>query len=410
MPLHKAHYDYNNYITRKLRLDATQKQYQKILDEKQGALDDISQSLARRLSQWSHPGAGLRLTWRQDPDKSVRVDEPMAQVLAGEDSFWGEISRFGHGLQRSFLLALLQELSGSDDIKGPRLILACEEPELYQHPPQARHMSNVLQKLSSANSQVIVCTHSPYFVSGEAFEDVRMVRKDGRSSTVTHVTFEEAAKTYTEATGGKLEKRSGTLAKIHQALQPSLNEMFFTTRLILVEGFEDVAYITTYLNLMGLWDEYRRYGCHMVSTNGKSTMVRALVVAKCLGIPRYVVFDSDADKDGRNGIKTKHEKDNTALLRLCDVTDPVPFPDSTFWGSNVTMWDSDIGVIVKNDIGREAWQRYCQRADVQYGQAGGLGKNMLHISSTLSFAWDDGAKSANLEKLCKKLLVFGKRG
>ena len=391
-------------------LDATQKEYQKILEDKQDALDDISESLARRLSEWSHPDAGLRLSWRQDPDKSVRVDEPMAQVLAGEGDFWGEISRFGHGLQRSFLLALLQELSGSDDIEGPTLVLACEEPELYQHPPQARHLSNVLQKLSSANSQMIICTHSPYFVSGQVFEDVRMVRKDGRSSTVAHVTFEVAAKTYAEATGDGLEKRSGTLAKIHQVLQPSLNEMFFTPRLILVEGFEDVAYITAYLNLMGLWDEYRRHACHMVSTDCKSRMVRALVVAKCLRIPRYVIFDSDADKDDQNGSKAKHEKDNTALLKLCGVKGPEPFPGSTFWGENVTMWDSEIGVIVEKDIGLEAWEGYCQRADVLYGQAGALEKNMLHITSALAFAWADGAKSANLERLCIELLSFGGSG
>ena len=86
-----------------------------------------------------HPDARLRLQWKQDPDRSVRVEEPWAHILAGEGDFEGELARFGHGLQRSYLLALLQELAGASNESGPTLILACEEPELYQHPPQARH-------------------------------------------------------------------------------------------------------------------------------------------------------------------------------------------------------------------------------------------------------------------------------
>jgi energy-coupling factor transporter ATP-binding protein EcfA2 len=77
-----------------------QRQYQELLDGNQRFLDDISQSLQTRLSEWSHPDARLRLQWKQDPDKSVRVEEPWAHILAGEGDFEGELARFGHGLQR----------------------------------------------------------------------------------------------------------------------------------------------------------------------------------------------------------------------------------------------------------------------------------------------------------------------
>src|SRR5256885_48119 len=40
-------------------------------------------------------------------------------------------------IRAQIVTTLLQKLSGSDDSGGPRLILSCEEPELYQHPPQA---------------------------------------------------------------------------------------------------------------------------------------------------------------------------------------------------------------------------------------------------------------------------------
>jgi hypothetical protein len=70
-------------------------------------------------------------------------------IKAQEGKFKGSLTRFGHGLQRSFLLAILQELasieaSSEEDNKSQNrtLIFGCEEPELYQHPPQARHLSN----------------------------------------------------------------------------------------------------------------------------------------------------------------------------------------------------------------------------------------------------------------------------
>lgn len=121
---------------RGLRADM-QQQYQALLDENQNALNDVSTALRARLSEWAHPDARLHLQWKQDPEKSVRIEEPWAHIVAGEGEFEGELARFCHGLQRSYLLALLQELAGTDAEGAPTLILACEEPELYQHLSEA---------------------------------------------------------------------------------------------------------------------------------------------------------------------------------------------------------------------------------------------------------------------------------
>lgn len=385
-----------------------QEKYRKLLGDSQQQLEEISKALRDRLVEWAHQGATLRLIWRQDHEKAVRVDEPFAQAILGEAGFEGELARFGHGLQRSFLLALLQELSGSDVEAGPRLILACEEPELYQHPPQARHLYNVLLRLTEQNAQILVTTHSPYFVSGEGFESVRMVRKSDRASSITRTTHDEVSGRIAMARGEKPIKATGQLAKIHQALQPGLSEMFFASRIVFVEGLEDIAYLTTYLHLLGLWDEYRRLGCHLIPTDGKSEMLQPLAVAKCLHIPAFVVFDSDGDKPDKNGSKEKHRKDNSAILALCGVATPEPFPSDTFWGDTVVMWPSDIEQVVEQEIGKEDWDKYRSGADTKYGHAGNLRKNTLHIASSLQIAWEAGKKSASLESLCEKIMEFAK--
>lgn len=383
-----------------------QEQYQALLDDNQHVLDEISTALQTRLSEWAHPDARLRLQWKQDPDKSVRVEEPWAHILAGEGEFEGELARFGHGLQRSYLLALLQELAGTDADGGPTLFLGCEEPELYQHPPQGRHLAAVLHKLSRGNSQIIVSTHNPWFVSGEGFEDVRMVRKDAGDpcSTVSHMTFTEIARAVAAATGVQPTKPMGTLAKVHQALQPVLNEMFFTRRLILVEGLEDVAYLLAYFNLLERSEDYRRMGCHIVPASGKSELLQPLVICKHMKIPTCLIFDSDADKFDKNGSRAKHEKDNRALLSLAGKPEENPMPDATVWGPGFTMWHSDIGAVVETEIGKEDWAAYRAEADKHYGHAGGLRKNSLHIGASLAFAWDAGKRSASLERLCDEIL------
>jgi hypothetical protein len=160
-----------------------------------------------------------------------------------------------------------------------------------------------------------------------------------------------------------------------QALQITLSEMFFTPNLVLVEGLEDYAYITSYLSLLDLWDEYRRLGVHIVPTDGKSGMIQALAIAKTLKIPTFVLFDSDGDKPDRNGSKVRHEKDNTAILKLCGYDTSDPFPKDTFWGIRVVMWNSDIGTVIETDIGKTEWKDYQDRADRMYGQAGNLHKN-----------------------------------
>ena len=389
-----------------LRADM-QQQYQALLDGYQHVLDDISLALQTRISEWAHPDARLRLQWKQDPDKSVRVEEPWAHILAGEGDFEGQLARFGHGLQRSYLLALLQELAGTDAAGGATLILACEEPELYQHPPQARHLAAVLNGLSRGNAQVIVCTHDPLFVSGEGFEDVRMIRKDAgcTCSSVSHMSFSEIAQSVAAATGEQPVKPTGVLAKVHQALQPALNEMFFTRRLVLVEGLEDVAYLLAYLNLLEKSEEYRRMGCHIVAGNGKSELLQPLVIAKHMKIPTYLVFDADADKPDKNGSQAKHEKDNKALLTLVGKPNEDPMPTQTIWGDGFTMWHADIGAVVEAEIGKEDWGKFRAEADKRYGHAGRLRKNSLHIGASLAFAWEEGKRSDSLEQLCTAILA-----
>jgi putative ATP-dependent endonuclease of OLD family len=302
-----------------------------MLDDNEAVLNGVSEALQRRLTEWAHPAATLRVAWQQDSSRAVRVDPPLAGIIAGESGYEGSLVRFGHGFQRSYLLALLQELATSDDKRAPSLILGCEEPELYQHPPQARHLAGVFEKLAQDNAQIIVTTHSPYFVSGKNFEGVRMVRRSSADNCVSirQYSYAKVAERFAEVVGEPLKEQSASLSKIHQALQPAMNEMFFTQRLVLVEGLEDIAYIHSWLILTERWEAYRRSGCHIVSVGGKSEMIRPTIIAQGLGIPVFAVVDADGDKVLKPENRTRHHRDNIALIRLFKGDEKDCFPVTT---------------------------------------------------------------------------------
>jgi len=390
----------------KLREDI-RRDYQEILDAEQSVLDELSVSLELKLKDWAHPNVTAKVLWKQDPEKSVKVEEPWAYIRVGERGFEGELARFGLGMQRSYMLTLLQELAATDDKSAPTLIMGIEEPELYQHPPQAKYLSEVLHDLSLRGSQILVCSHNPLFIPGDDFEAVRVVRESGNPSAsyVAQIKYDELAKKL-NAAGQKLLKESGMLAKLYPSLNPIVNEMFFCKVLVLTEGIEDVAYITSYLILNGIITDFRRYGCHIVPVGGKSELIKPLAMAKLLRIPVFIVSDADTDKTIMDEV-TKHKKDNKAILVLLGFDKESEWPSTTLWKENLTLWKTKITEIVNNELG-EKWKEHFDAACAYYGNAGDLKKNPLAISRALESCWNNNIRSASLTQLSENIVKYAK--
>lgn len=377
--------------------------YQKMLDNEQGVLSSISSSLQIKLKLWANPSATAKVLWRNDADKSIKIEEPFAHIQIGEKGFESELARFGHGMQRSYLLTLLQELAGTEGSNAPTLIMAIEEPELYQHPPQARYLSEVLQELAADNSQIIVCSHSPYFIPSDDFHNVRMVREIGSPSfsTVTSLKYVDLSRELQEA-GNKAIKENGMIAKLYPILRPEISEMFFSKKLVLVEGIEDVAYLTSYIQLMGRLSDFRRSGYHIIPVGGKSELIKPLAIAKLLNIEVFVVCDADTDKTREDEIN-KHKSDNAAILHLLGYDKDENWPDFDIKKPNIVMWKTNITNTIDQEFGAD-WNIYKDQAASYYGNAGGLKKNPLAVSRALEIAWCKGVQSQTLQDLVNRII------
>lgn len=382
--------------------------YTELLARNQESLTEISASLQQRLESWAHGNVRLGMAWLSDPEKSVVIQQPVAGIKTGEGDFLGSLARMGHGLQRSYLLALLQELADSDAENAPTLILGVEEPELYQHPPQARHLADVFNALSSGNNQILVTTHSPLFLSGDGFENARVVRapNNENGSSVSALLFDNLCRRIRDVRGEEQGRPiEGLVARIHQALQPNIAEMFFAKVPVLVEGLEDVSYITTALHLFGFWSEFRRIGCHLIPVNGKDKLIQPLAIAVELGLPVFVMFDADGNTV-RPDHRTKHEHDNRAIISLLNANHNV-FPCKDVIGENHAIWTTNLGESVKSDFGTN-YERLKEMARQTYSHEGGLEKHDLFIAEWLTIGYGEGLVSPTLQRLCVSILDFAK--
>lgn len=396
--------------------------YNAMLATQQSVLSAVSASIEKRLKVWSKPDIQAQVKWHYEEQKTIKVEDPVAQVMISDNGYEGELARFGHGMQRSYIFALLQELVNIDDANSPKLLMAIEEPELYQHPPQVRYLAETLFKLAEDSAQILLCSHSPYFVPSNDISSLRMVREIGNpsESIISQVTYEDLAKELNKIES-KPTNPSALVAKVSPTLSPELNEMFFSQKIVFVEGVEDVSILTTYMHLMDVYSEFRRQGGHIIPVHGKSEMLRPLCIAKLLNIPTFVLIDGDTDKqdlydaiknnpeetkkaDFLNGEIIKHKNDNSSILKLCGQSETLKWPtDEHVFLPNITIWKTNITDTLQQELG-DKWKGHRDAATAHYGQAKGLLKNPLAVSYALELAWCDGQKSESLMTMVMLML------
>ena len=318
----------------------TQDQFKAIMDPKQlTELNDLERSLSNTLQSYV-PDASVLLRWSEFADISIPM--PQAQVKLLEDGYESTVERTGHGLQRAFIVTMLQHLIAaqgaemipengiseedtsqeSGDPHLPSLVLAIEEPELYQHPSRQRHFASVLLKLASGtipgvaeNTQVIYTTHSPLLVGLDRFEHIRVLRKSTHENGKPKVTRLKKADMDVVAdelrTANNSQGTRYTAETLRPRLQaimtPWMSEGFFSDIVVLVEGEGDRAAILGVAKSMNY--DFDSLGITIIPCSGKRNLDRPLVIFRQLGIPVYVVWDGD-HKDNDAKLENKY------LLRL----------------------------------------------------------------------------------------------
>lgn len=304
---------------KQLREEVRERYKQIFSSQNQAELRELANEVTRRLVDY-HLGSEVRLGWRQVAPPEIAL--PPVETFLMEDGFSGDVGRKGHGLQRAMILALLQARAtvGTTAPTQRALLLAIEEPELYQHPMQCRQWMKVLRGITgTGGTQVIFTTHSPHFVDLAWFDQIRIVQKTATVggapwvTTTRSASLGRVAEALAAASGRTVaDFTAATLrARARPVMTALVNEGFFARVVVLVEGGTEVGLLQEVARRRSA--EWEAKGVAVIDAGGKANLDRPLVIFRELGIPTYVLFDGDAGSQ-RNSEQLKHQ--NRTLLQL----------------------------------------------------------------------------------------------
>ena len=407
------------------------------LAELGGLADDISVTLRQYYSD-----VGVALNWK--PAEDYEITLPGADVRLKDDDIEMPVDHAGHGLQRAFIIALLQHLTcartldqqnsaqideGVNDEAAaeaspepveeegpllPGLILAIEEPELYQHPTKQRHFARVLKDLSRGRlpgvataTQLIFGTHSPYFVNIENFDEIRMFRRtrlnsDDHRETVTFSADLSSIAAELEQAAGHAQgtfNADSIKARLH-IIGPELSEGFFADVVVLVEGAGDKAALIAAATLSDR--RFEEQGIAILGVGGKNNLDKPYSIFKALGIPTYVLWDSDNSLTDSE--REKASLANTLLQRLVQAEEPhVDFPGSIT--DRYACFEDKLETTLNNELDPGIFERLIQEKKVAYGipKTKNVLKNPVTMSEILIEAEVLGTRSQTLDQIVSNI-------
>ena len=397
-----------------------QERYDAIVDPQSlPELKALEGELSAKLNRYA-PGGAVDLRWEKA--EGIELPMPQADVRLVEDEYPSKVGRTGHGLQRAFILAVLEHLAlaaapvGAEEARGqdekvslPSLIISMEEPELYQHPNRQRHLARILRELAhgeiagaAESIQVLYSTHSPLFVDISHFDDVRMLRKEqaaGGGPKYTRVvcsTLDEVACELGRAHSAPEGKWTADSLKprLQTLMTPWVKEGFFADVAVLVEGEEDRAAVMAVGEVLG--KNLESLGISVIPCGGKTCLDRPLVIFRQLGIRTYVLWDNDRGK------KDAKPEPNRALLRLHN-REPEDWPSGVF--EEFACFEGELQDTLRSELGGELFESILSecKEGFQIPRNDDAVKNPRVMQALISRARDEGKESASLNEVVQRV-------
>lgn len=378
------------------------------------------------------PNASVKLT-PTVPDFAPKVDPAIATAVT-IDGITNDVSLQGHGVQRAVMISMFQAIVPDEDLTRsgheprededadqsqsrleeslaelPAIILAVEEPEIYQHPIRARAFAGTLLELSNqSNVQVLLASHSPYFVQPEQFHALHRFTYVNGESDIKNATVSSVA-TKSGIEPEKVEKA------ITSQVPTEFSEGFFADAVVLVEGQTDRVVIEALAVKMG--KHLDRRGITVLSVEGKGGLRVSSAILSSLGVPTYVLVDGDFGTSQRKQYQNKTAEEIEAARTQAHeshrgATDGLvssfPSPSSVYQGQlpyvfgDPTLICGDFA-IWKDDIEEElaGWVSFEKElSDAGISLSARTNKNLLAYRNAVFLAEDD-----DLPDTLKKLVT-----
>jgi len=261
-----------------------------------------------------------------------------------DDGIRTDISRKGHGLQRTMIFALIKAYSqllkeereaeeeaereantqNTDAVEefkrksSKSTFFIFEEPELYLHPQAQRELFNSLQELARSNNQIIIATHSSFFVDLELYKSICIVRKNNLNLGTTIIQNTE------DLFADFDEKQKFNMV---YWINPDRGELFFANKVILLEGQTDKTVIPYLAKQL----ECFRFDYTLIDCGSKDAIPVYTTLLNRFQLRYVVVYDKDHQS----------HKSVDAITAADRSTQKIQERINTLYGSQV-IFDNDI--------------------------------------------------------------------
>ncbi len=336
--------------------------------EFKGFKENMSTITGELIQNMTH---GLQLDFSAyDPSNYYRN----LRVLPHENNEVRNFEELGTGQQQILALSFAHAYAKCfKDEKG--LILVIDEPETHLHPLAQKWLARTLHQMAKNGLQMVITTHSPYFIDLEFLEGIYLVKKeDGMTSVIRHTTH--TLSNYCQQHGATKASDYTVIPFYVKSGTSNILKGFFAKKIVLVEGMTEELALPIYLEKVGL--DVLKEGIDIIGVGGKGELAKWWRLFTAYRIPCYVCFDNDAETDERNNKR----KDFLKTMGLNDTEQENIFQTDAWlisekycvfgkdfedtFRKNFSGYESLEGTIKKNELGdskplvaREIAKRIC---------------------------------------------------
>lgn|GEM_PF-5772668 len=381
-----------------------------MMEDQSDSLNDIQDRLNETLGSFLLGPERTELVW-EEGSRGFNISAPQAVAKVNSEQFTGDVSSFGHGIQRAYILAVLKlvsEIDAEAEDCVTRLLIGFEEPELYQHPPQVDMLCHYLRKLA-ATHQTMITTHSPKFIIPDNFESVCRIVKEGGVSQTKRAKLSDLNLRMRDVYPKASEHLESTLASLGSLLTYQVPEIFFSKSCVIVEGFEDVGYLRAIKSVYGFDENFILSGLNIIPVGGKNEIVPTLEICRAFDIKAFVIFDSDSGLRAEAKKWESMKQTNYALFAQLDIAHIDGAIEESVLTDKACVWSNDFFDAVKNDwegFG-EIIEDHCSKFGVKKKQARAISTAVWQYAATKRCDNGDIVSNGKLLEVLTAITEFG---
>ncbi len=260
--------------------------------EPKNELAQLESDIEQELNAW-----GVKVNIEIQPPEIEKLFE-LGTDIHIDDGVKTKAEKKGHGLQRAMIFSLLKSWSAAlrkqraeqhaervtSRQQSETVIFAMEEPELFLHPHAQRRLARSLRDIAStADHQVITCTHSTHFIELSSYRDIAIISR-------TNPQIGSEIRQCNEELFPSNENRDKK-DRFHMAhwINPDRGELFFARKVIFVEGETEKVVLPFIAEKLGLdWEE-----CSVIDCGSKYNIPLYIKISNAFKIPYVVIHDED---------------------------------------------------------------------------------------------------------------------